>query len=441
MARLPAIRALTPLRTPAFGRLLTAYTVNAVGDYVGLVALALLVYAETGDPLATTALFIAMQFLPAFVAPALTARVDQVALHRILPALFAAEAVLFMALALLAESFLLLPVLLLALLDGALMLTARALIRSAVNSALHPVGLLREGNGLLNIGFAAASIGGAALGGLLVGAFSVGVALSVDALSFALVALLLVTGGLPTVDTEEREPMIVRLREGLRFARQHATARVLLLGEAVALVLFTMIVPIEVVYARETLKTDDAGFGLLMSAWGAGIVLGSLLFLVVKRSSTVARLLLSTLAIGLAYIGMSFARELWPACAFSMLGGLGNGIQWVSVMTALQEVTPDRLQARIVGLLESLASITTGVGFLIGGLITAAASPPTAFAISGVGIVVLVLAGGGARLVWSSPDTEARTDEALVPLEGASVFDAPADSSQAVKARDGSPAP
>jgi predicted MFS family arabinose efflux permease len=382
-----------------------------------------------------------MQFLPAFVAPALTARVDQVALRRILPALFAAEAALFVALALLAESFLLLPVLLLALLDGALMLTARALIRSAVNSALHPVGLLREGNGLLNIGFAAASIGGAALGGLLVGAFSVGVALSVDALSFALVALLLVTGGLPTVDTEEREPMIVRLREGLRFARQHATARVLLLGEAVALVLFTMIVPIEVVYARETLKTDDAGFGLLMSAWGAGIVLGSLLFLVVKRSSTVARLLLSTLAIGLAYIGMSFARELWPACAFSMLGGLGNGIQWVSVMTALQEVTPDRLQARIVGLLESLASITTGVGFLIGGLITAAASPPTAFAISGVGIVVLVLAGGGARLVWSSPDTEARADEAFVPLEGASVFDAPADSNQAVKARDGSPAP
>jgi predicted MFS family arabinose efflux permease len=382
-----------------------------------------------------------MQFLPAFVAPALTARVDQVALRRILPLLYAIEAALFVALALLAESFVLLPVLLLALLDGALMLTARALIRSAVNSALHPVSLLREGNGLLNVGFAAASIGGAALGGLLVGAFSVGVALSVDALSFALVALFLTTGRLPAVDTQERERMIVRLREGLRFARQHATARTLLLGEAVALVLFTMVVPIEVVYARETLKTDDAGFGLLMSAWGGGIVLGSLLFLVVKRSSTVSRLLLSTLAIGVAYIGMSFARELWPACAFSLLGGLGNGIQWVSVMTALQEVTPDHLQARIVGLLESLASITTGVGFLIGGLITAAASPPTAFAISGVGIVVLVLAGGGARLVWSSPDTEARTDEALVPLEGASVFDAPADSSQAVKARNRSPAP
>ena len=49
---------------PAFGRLLFSYTTNSIGDYVGLVALALLVYGETRDPLATAALFIAMQFLP-----------------------------------------------------------------------------------------------------------------------------------------------------------------------------------------------------------------------------------------------------------------------------------------------------------------------------------------------------------------------------------------
>ena len=70
----PAIRAnLAPLRVPAFGRLLFSYTTNSIGDYVGLVALAVLVYHETEDPLATTALFIAAQFLPAFVAPVLTA--------------------------------------------------------------------------------------------------------------------------------------------------------------------------------------------------------------------------------------------------------------------------------------------------------------------------------------------------------------------------------
>ena len=44
------------------------------------------------------------------------------------------------------------------------------------------------------------------------------------------------------------------------------------------------------------------------------------------------------------------------ACAFSVLGGAGNGIQWVAVMTALQEATPPEFQARMSGLLESLGA-------------------------------------------------------------------------------------
>ena len=96
-------------------------------------------------------------------------------------------------LALLAQSFSLVPVLLLALLDGALMLTARGISRGAVNAVLQPKGLLREGNALLNIGFAAASVGGAALGGLLVDAFGVSAALSVDAANFAVIAIVLAT--------------------------------------------------------------------------------------------------------------------------------------------------------------------------------------------------------------------------------------------------------
>src|SRR5215211_8570702 len=92
----PAVRAnLAPLRVPAFGRLLFSYTTNSIGDYVGLVALAVLVYGETADPLATTALFIAAQFLPAFLAPMLTARVDQQSLRRVLPSIYATEAVVF----------------------------------------------------------------------------------------------------------------------------------------------------------------------------------------------------------------------------------------------------------------------------------------------------------------------------------------------------------
>jgi predicted MFS family arabinose efflux permease len=264
---------------------------------------------------------------------------------------------------------------------------------------LQPGGLLREGNALLNVGFAGASVGGAALGGVLVDRFGVSAALSVDAASFAVIAILLATcRTLPSASTE-REPFRRRVTEGLRYARTNRTARLLIGGESLAVVFFTLIVPIEIVYAAETLETNELGYGILLSAWGAGIVLGSLLFLGVRRRSVSALILLSTLAIGSAYLGMAVARELWLACLFSVVGGIGNGVQWVSVMTALQESTPDNLQARITGLLESLTSATTGIGFLLGGVITAVASPPTAFAVSGFGVVVLVLLGTAFRIV------------------------------------------
>lgn len=384
-------QALAPLRVRPFARLLTSYTVNSIGDSLGIVALAILVYAKTRDPFATTALFIAAEFLPAFLAPVLTARVDQLSLRRVLPVIYLVEAGLFGLMAVVASDFVLTLILALTFADGVFMLTARGLTRGALNGVLAPEGLLREGNGLVNIGFAVSSVGGAALGGLLVQLLGVSTALAVDAASFAVIALLLATSrGLPAAH-EEREPFLPRFREGLRFARTDRFARLLLVGQGIALVCFTIVVPIEIVYAKETLDTTDAGYGLLLSAWGAGIVLGSVVFVAVKSRSPFALVLVSTAAIGAAYLGMAATSSLGIACAFSVLGGAGNGVQWVAVMTALQEATPRDLQARITGLLESIASGMTGVGFVLGGLIVSLTSPPVAFTVSGAGVLVLVL--------------------------------------------------
>ena len=75
---------------------------------------------------------------------------------------------------------------------------------------------------------------------------------------------------------------------------------------------------------------------------------------------------------------MASANTLLLACLFSVLGGAGNGIQWISVVTALQEATPPDYQARIVSLLESLGAAMPGVGDLVGGALVALGSPATA---------------------------------------------------------------
>lgn len=391
-----------PLAVRPFGRLLSSYTLNELGDSVGVVALAILVYDRTQAVAPTAAFFIVAKFLPALLAPALTARLDQAALRRTLPTLYLAEALVFSALALIAHGTFLLPlVLVLGLIDGTLAITGRGLTRAAVSAVLGPAGLLKEGNALMNIGFALSSVGGAALAGLLVDRFDLPTALLVDAASFLAIAVLLaLTRGLPRIADEGDqgpEPWTDRLRAGLAFARSHRAVRLLLSGQALALVLFTLVIPIEVIYAKESLGTTDAGFGVLLASWGAGIVLGSLVYLVVRNRSVFGLIVVSTAALGAGYLGMAVAENLLAACLFSVLGGTGNGIQWISVMTALQEMTPRDFQARVTGLLESLGAAMPGVGYLLGGILVSIGSPRTAYAVAGGGVLVLVAASLVAR--------------------------------------------
>jgi MFS family permease len=373
--------------------MLASYTVNEFGDSFAIVALAVLVYDRTGEVAPTAALFLAGKFVPAFLSPFLTARLDQLPVRQSLPVIYLLEAAVFAVLALLSEGrFLLVPVLLLALVDGTLAVTARGLTRGAIASVLQPRKLLREGNAMLNIGFALAAVGGSALAGLVITELGLDAALWIDAASFLTIALILAaTRDLPR-PVGDRERWLAHLRSGLSFARGHRRLRLLLGGQAIAIILFTLIIPIEVIYAKESLGTTSAGFGVLLASWGAGIVAGSLLYVGVRERSAAMLILLSTAAIGLAYLGMAGAQSLFVACLLSVLGGTGNGIQWVSVLTALQEATPTEYQARIVGLLESSFAAMPGVGYLIGGALTVLGSPRTAYAVAGIGTLVLVLA-------------------------------------------------
>jgi len=80
------------------------------------------------------------------------------------------------------------------------------------------------------------------------------------------------------------------------------------------------------------------------------------------------------------------------ACAASVVGGAGNGVQWVGVVSAVQELTAARMQARVLGTLESVASATPGLGYLLGGLIASNWSPRATFLVAGAGVMAIVVA-------------------------------------------------
>lgn len=381
----------SPWGIAGFRRLAISYAINQLGDLLGLIALAILVLDETGGALATTALFVVAKFLPALAAPALTARLDGLAVRTTLPSIYAVEATAFVVLAVVARHFSLPLVLAIAFVDGVLALTARAISRAAVAAVLGD--RIRSGNSILNVAFAISGVGGPALGGLIVATWGVSTALLIDAGSFGLIALLLVTcRDLPSARDDAEQRWRPRVRAGIAYVRNRPTLARLVSLEAVALVFFTLIVPIEVVYAKDTLEVGDAGYGLLLAAWGVGLTLGSFLFVRIRSLSIRLLVGASTLCVGIGYLGLAVSPELVTACAASVVGGVGNGIQWVAVLTAIQEAVAEEFQARVVGLLESVGAAMPGIGYLLGGTLTAIWSPRIAYLVAGAGVILVAAA-------------------------------------------------
>ena len=380
-----------PLAKPQFRRLATSYGVNELGDWMGIVALSVLVFDRTGSALATATLFLGTRFLPALAAPILVARVEQPPPRYALPAIYCGEAAAFGGLALLAgDGFFLAGVVALAIVDGALALTGRAVTRAVVAALLEPSGELRAGNAVLNVAFTASAAIGPGVAGLIVAGFGVQSALLLDAASFYAIAWILFTAGpLPQAEPDPGR-VAERLRAGIAYIRERATVRRLLLAQGAAFVFFAAVIPIEVIYAKETLGAGDSGYGLMLASWGIGMLIGGIAFARLRRTPLPVLLFFSTAAVGLGYLGLAASPTLAAACAASVLGGAGNGVQWVSVINAVQELTAAGMQARVMSVLESIGAAMPGVGYLLGGLITSVTSPRTTFLVAGIGVFAII---------------------------------------------------
>ena len=199
----------------------------------------------------------------------------------------------------------------------------------------------KKANVALNVGFSATFVLGPAIGGALAAATGASVALFIDAGSYFLLAGVLLLDLHPHVEEAAGESVRARLRAAWKHINGVPQLRALLLAQAIAFVFFESAAPVEVAFAKVSLHAGDGGYGLLVTMWGVGVVLGSILF---ARWHGSLRVIISagTLAVGLAYLGFSAAPSLASACAAAVLGGIGNGVQWAPLVSAVQRLTRKR---------------------------------------------------------------------------------------------------
>lgn len=393
-----------PSRPGRLRRVILAYAINRLGTWFGLVALMVVVFDHTHSALGVAGLLLAAQALPAFLVPAVVARVEASPRRSELSSLYFFEALTTGIIALLLSHFWLPAVLLLAALDGTAALTASALLRAAVaragreqaagettGSQASDEELAQEGerkaNAALNVAFSATFVAGPAIAGAVVASAGAVSALLIDVGSFLLCGAMLIDLR-PHIEEASSDTVGMRLRAAWQHINDVPRLRALLLAEIAALAFIESAGPIEVGYVKTVLHAGDRGFGLLLTAWGAGAVIGSLVFARLIKRSLPVLLSAGTFAIGAAYVGFAAAPSLPLACLAALIGGIGNGLQWPSLISLVQQLTPQALHGRLMGAVESIGALCTAFGLMLGGAVVALTSDRVAFYLVGVGAIL-----------------------------------------------------
>ncbi|HKS69867.1 MAG TPA: MFS transporter, partial [Ktedonobacterales bacterium] len=291
----------------AFAALWWARTISFSGDVLAQVALVVLAAGQANAAMAVSLLLLA-QALPWLLGPLAGIVADRVGLRGLMLACELGQGLLVAAIAVVAPPFAVTLALVAAM---TLLATIFSPASKSALPALMPAETLGDANALLRLGANVSRVAGPAIAGLLLAAaFGLRLVLLLDALSFALSALLLsrlppLPPLAPSPDPrgEKQAGIAVSLRDGLGYLLRHPIARAV----SLALFLVTLFVALDnvgmVFLAERTLAGGTAGYGLALTGYGVGMVVAPLVLLRLKTSLRPAPMLLA----GIAVMGLGTA--------------------------------------------------------------------------------------------------------------------------------------
>ena len=209
-----------------------------------------------------------------------------------------------------------------------------------------------------------------------------------------------------TVDDAPRTSIRSEVAEGLRWLWQHRLLRTIALAMALLNLTVVAQVAIMVLFARERLGLGPAGYGLLLTTYGLGGILGSVIagrtiaWLGAGRALRLAIVIETAVPAALALTDSSLV-------AGATLAVFGcHAIVWGALLTSLrQELTPNRLRGRVESVYRFLESGTAAPGALLGGVLAARFGLAAPFWLGVVAGAVLI------PLTWAS-FAEARVQQA-----------------------------
>jgi MFS family permease len=225
---------------------------------------------------------------------------------------------------------------------------------------------------------------GPLLGGALVAASGPHLAYEVNAVTFAVSAVLvsMIPAKLLQSDKSIGRGRWTDLAEGYSVVRHSRALMCVLVVWSIVMVSSGIINVAEVFLAKASFHAGDFGFGLLWAGSGFGLVAGALMAApLIERDLGAAYVrFLALYAIGTGCAAA--APNIWVGVAAMALFGFGNGGAVVANITLVQRGAPDRVRGRAFTLLMSANYAVLGLAFVAAGPVTNAYGARWAYAVA-----------------------------------------------------------
>jgi MFS family permease len=149
-----------------------------------------------------------------------------------------------------------------------------------------------------------------------------------------------------------------------------------------------------VIIATEGLHAGESGTGYLNAAVGVGGFIGAVIAgALVLRSDLLRQLLLGAIAFGVGVAALGLAPSLGPALLAMVIASFGSLIIEVIGTTVFQRIVPDAVRGRAIGALATISRLAWAVGAFALPVLSAAVGLGVVLGASGAAIVVATLVG------------------------------------------------
>jgi MFS family permease len=358
-------------------RLWLGQVVSQLGDWFNAVAVYALLLDLTGSATSVAAMIVVQMLPNAIIGPLAGVVVDRRDRRRVMIAADLARGVVILFLLLVRDA----GTVWIAYVAMGLAVVAQAFFEPARSAILPTIAQhddLVPANSLSAATWSAMLAIGAAVGGAITAWFGRETAFVLNSASFFasawFIARIAVPPREPAEDSHAGHAARPGLGEGLAWVRRHrAVAALISVKGAWALAGGVML--LLTVYGERVFRTADstaAGIGILYAARGVGAGAGALVAkaLLERGRDTMTRFIgPSYFVIGLFYVGLGLAPDIWSASLAVIGAHVAWSIIWVTSTVMLQMNVPDRYRGRVFGidfslmtLMSALSSYLTAVG-------------------------------------------------------------------------------